>query len=118
MQLSIAIKGTFAGKLHPLAKQSQGDDLTAAQGGLWSRMQHLCRQMSFAKIIAHHVQCGQEGFNVYHQLAPFLSNVLLMLTVGHCYLPFPVLSISHQTFKYCCFSSSIRTLKQNRKSIL
>src|SRR5712692_3849787 len=99
MQLSIAIKGTFAGKLHPLAKQSQSDDLTAAQAGLWSRMQHLGRQMSFAKIIAHHVQCGQEGFNVYHQLAPFLSNVLLMLTVGHCYLPFPVLSISHQTFK-------------------
>src|SRR5712692_6327584 len=101
MQLSIAVKGAFALKLHPLAKQGQGDDFTATQRGLWPRMQRLDRQMPFAKVIAHHIQCGKVGLNVYHQLAPFLRKVLVMLTVGHCYLPFQSFLFHTKRLSWC-----------------
>jgi hypothetical protein len=99
VMLSIAVKGPFAGKLHPLAKERQGDHLTAVQGGLWSWGMFALGNMRLAKIIGHDVQCCQEGIQIDHQRAPFLTNWFVQLTVISGYLAFQLLSISHQTFK-------------------
>src|SRR6266478_4297813 len=77
MMLRIPIKGAFAGKLHPLPKQGQGNHFAALQGGGASWTLFLALQLRLAKIIDHDVQCCQEGIQIDHQLAPFLGNEVI-----------------------------------------
>src|SRR6266516_3081263 len=99
MMLCIAIKGPFAGKLDPLAKQRQGDHLASLQRSQRPRFLRLLSKQGLAKIIYHHVQCSQERIQIDHQRAPFLTNWFVKLTVRPGSRSFQVLSISHQTFK-------------------
>jgi len=99
MMLRVAVKGPFAGKLYPLAKERQRDHLTALQGGHRSWGMLGLGKMQLAKIISHNVQCSQEGIQIDHQRAPLLGNWVDKLTVIAGYLLFQVLSISHQTFE-------------------
>jgi hypothetical protein len=99
VMLRVAIKRSFTGKLHPLAKERQGDHFTALQRRQRSWRSLLLRGSRLAKIINHDVQCSQEGIQIDHQRAPFLTNWFDKLTVRPGYRSFQVLSISHQTFK-------------------
>jgi hypothetical protein len=99
MMLGIAVKGSFAGKLHPLSKHGQRYDFAALQGSRWTRGVLLMSIPRLAKIIDHDVECSQESIQLDHQLAPFHWNGFNKLTVRVGSLSFQVLSISHQTFK-------------------
>src|SRR6266581_9678254 len=93
----VAVEGTFAGKLRPLAKHGQRHHLATRQRGRWSRTMFLSKALRLAKIIDHHVQCSQKGILVHHQRAPFPYELDRQ---AHCRLWMPffqVLSISHQT---------------------
>lgn len=98
--LRVAVESPFAGKLHPLTKECQGDHLASTQRRDRSRFAWLPRERSLAKIIHHDVQCCQEGIQIDHQRAPFLTNWFEKLTVRPGYRSFQVLSSSHQTFKF------------------
>src|SRR5437879_4733741 len=74
MMLRIAIKRSFAGKLHPLPKQGQRDHLTSAQRCLRTWFGSLWLVFRLAKIVYHDVQCCYEGIQIDHQRAPFLTN--------------------------------------------
>src|SRR5260221_7754740 len=95
----IAGKRSLALKLHPLSKQRQRDHLTSAQRRLGAWSWPLWLKFRLAKIVYHNVQCSQEGIQIQHQRAPFLTNCFDKLTVRSGSLLFQVLSISHQTFK-------------------
>src|SRR5260221_637412 len=99
VMVRIAVKGSFALKLHPLSKQGQRDHLTSAQRPLRAWSWHLWLKLRPAKIIYHDVQCNQEHIQIDHQRAPFLVNWFDKLTIRSGSLPFQVLSISHQTLK-------------------
>src|SRR6266446_327957 len=81
MMLRIAIKRSFAGKLHPLPKQGQRDHLTSAQRCLRTWFGSLWLVFRLAKIVYHDVQCCYEGIQIDHQRAPFLTNWFSKLTV-------------------------------------
>lgn len=99
VMLCIAIKCSFTGKLHPLAKQCQRDHLTSAELRLWSGFGPLWLKLPLAKIINHNVQCSQECVQIDHQRAPFLTNRVLYAHSTTWISSFQALSNSHQTFK-------------------
>jgi hypothetical protein len=59
----------------------------------------LIKAFQLAEIIDHHVQCSQKGILV-HQRAPFPSELDRQAHYRRQMPFFPVLSISHQTFKF------------------
>src|SRR6266536_1207710 len=67
----VAVEGTFAGKLCPLAKDGQRHYLATGQRRGWTWGVFLIQAFGLAKIIDHHVQCCQKGITVNHQRAPF-----------------------------------------------
>jgi hypothetical protein len=99
MMLGRPITGSFAWKLDPLPKESQGDHLAALQASQSSWTTLLRRQARLAKIIDQNVPCSQEGIQIDHRLAPFLRICLYELTLRFGYRSFQLLSISHQAFK-------------------
>ncbi len=71
MTLGVAVKGSFARKLHPLPEERQGDHLAALQGG--HRPWRLLRlgKRGLAKIICHDVQCCQESIQIDREYSSF-----------------------------------------------
>jgi hypothetical protein len=59
--LSIAVKGAFAGDIHPLPKQSQCDRFATRQSSFCSWMSQGQWSVRWARIIYHDVEYGYEG---------------------------------------------------------
>ncbi len=77
----IAVKRSFARKLHPLSKQGQRDHLTLAELRQRAGFGFLWLIFRLVKIVHHDVQCGYEGIQIDLKLAPFLTNWFDKLTV-------------------------------------
>jgi hypothetical protein len=81
MPLSIAVKGSFTGKLHPLSKQGQRGHLASGERCQRTWFGLLRFKFRLEKIVHHHVQCSQEGIQIHQQRAPFLMNWFDKLTL-------------------------------------
>ena len=64
----IAVEASLAEEAAPLAEEGQGDHLAAGQRGPGARSL-LWRQLVFAKIVGHHIKCGEKGVGVHHRAA-------------------------------------------------
>ena len=93
----VAVEGTFAGKLCPLAKDGQRHYLATGQRRGWTWGVFLIQAFGLAKIIACSVVRKVSQSTIRELL--FLVNGTNKLTVGYEVPFFQVLSISHQTFK-------------------
>jgi hypothetical protein len=76
VMLPIAVKRSFALKLHPLSKERQSDHLVSLQRSQRSRFLLLLRKCRLAKIIHHDVQCLQECIQVHQEPSSFSYEVV------------------------------------------
>src|SRR5215212_2171535 len=68
MTISVAVEVPFAGESTPAGEDSEGDDLTLAEGGFRTRA--LFRRPGLAKVVDHDIKYGQEGVHIDNETVP------------------------------------------------
>jgi hypothetical protein len=68
----VAVESSLAGETVPLAEEGQGNYLAAGQRGPGARSL-LWGELVFAKIVGHHIKCGEKGVRVHHRAASRFS---------------------------------------------
>src|SRR5512133_519005 len=100
MTISVAVEVPFAGESAPAGEDSEGDDLTLAEGGFRTRA--LFRRPGLAKVVNHDIKYGEEGVHIDHEESvpfPLGSGSKPTLERGCLPLKFRA-DNSHQAFQY------------------
>src|SRR5215212_1170784 len=107
MTISVAVEVPFAGESAPAGEDSEGDDLTLAEGGFRTRA--LFGRPGLAKVVNHDIKYGEEGVHIDHESVPFPWGSGSRPTLERGCLPLKSRADnSHQAFKKCSLLCILR----------